>query len=197
MAVIVVLGVSLVVFSRYENLHRKATTSSTAIGPTATEHWQAAYAIDLCGTVEPALPANSNLATVGIRTFGNGLIDINPGAIQTGASKFEGKKATLGLFASSYPNLKLTSTSIKLPAAKATNYYNGVDCTASKVKGVGKLQVKVWSSPTAKGKILTGDPLTYHLTNGAMITIAFVPVGTPIPVPSSKAALISSLGSKK
>ena len=196
MAVIVVIGVSLAVYSRYENLHSKATASKT-VGPTASNHWQAAYAIDICGTMEPALPVNSNLSTVGIRTFGNGLIDINPGALTTGASKFEGTKATLGLFASSYPALKLTATSIQMPGTKQTSYYNGVDCTAKTVKGVGKLQVKVWSSPTAKGALLTTDPLKYHLTNGAMITIAFVPVGTPIPAPSSKAALISSLGSKK
>ena len=196
MAMIAVLGISLVVYSRYENQHLKKAPATTVLGPTASQHWQAAYAFDICGTMEPALPVNSNLATVGIRTFGNGLIDINPGALTTGAAKFEGAKATLGLFASSYPNLKLTATSVQLPGTKSTNWYNGVDCTG-KTKGVGKLQVKVWSSPTATGKILTTDPTKYHLTNGSMITIAFVPVGTPIPVPSSKAALISSLGSKK
>ena len=193
MAVIVLVGLALVVYSRYENLHPH---TAPGVGPSASQHWQAAYGIDICGTFDAPLPVNSNLAKVGIRTYGNGLIDINPSAVAN-PSKFEGAKATLGLFASSYPGLTLTSTSIKLPAQKQTVYFNGVDCTAPKMKGIGKLQVKAWSSPTAVGKILTGNPLAYHLTNGSMITIAFVPAGAPIPAPSSRSALISALGSSK
>src|SRR5271167_4872408 len=87
LAAIVVVGTSLVVYSRYENQHRKTVATKPAIGPSASQHWQMAYAIDICGTVQPALPPNSNLATVGIRTYGNGLIDINPGALATVADR--------------------------------------------------------------------------------------------------------------
>ena len=194
MAVIVLVGLTLVVYSRYQNLH---PNTSPAVGPSATQHWQAAYGIDICGTIDAPLAVNSNLATVGIRTYGNGLIDINPSAVTKPAS-FDGAKATLGLFVSSYPGLKLSTNTLQLPGEKTPSHYNGVDCTGkAKYKGVGKLYVKVWSSPTATGQILTTDPTKYHLTNGAMITIAFVPAGSPIPVPPSKTALISAIGSTK
>jgi hypothetical protein len=197
LAVIVVLGTSLVVYSRYENQHRTTVATKPPIGPTASQHWQMAYAINICGTVQPVLPPNSNLGTVGIRTYGNGLIDINPGALATVADqpKFEGAKATLGLFASSYPGFKLTGDSIQLPGQK-TNYINGVDCPGAK-SPVGHLEAMVWSSPTAKGHLLTTNLVDYHLTDGAMVTIAFVPAGTKISEPASKSALITALGSSK
>jgi hypothetical protein len=194
---IVLAGVSLVVYSRYENMHPNKPKAAV-VAPTASDHWQMAYAIDICGKVQTALPANTNLASVGIRTFGNGLIDINPGAVTTVAdrAKYEGAKATLGLFASSYPDLKLTADSIKLPGTKTTTWTNGVDCPGAK-SPVGHLEAKVWSSPTATGHLLTTSIPNLHLSNGAMVTIAFVPAGTAIPEPPSKTALIAALGTSK
>jgi hypothetical protein len=198
LTVIVVVGASLVVYSRYEHIHLKAKTTATkAIGPTVSDHWQMAYAIDICGKVQPALPANTNLGSVGIRTFGTGLIDIDPRFSSTAAdqAKYEGAKATLGLFASSYP-FTLTADSIKLPGAKSTLWTSGVDCPG-KNSPVGHLEAKVWSSPTATGKLLSTSIPDLHLTNGAMVTIAFVPSGSVIPEPPSKPALITALGSSK
>ena len=77
MVVIVVAGIGLVVYSRNELLH------PAVVGPTATDNWQVAFAADICGTVQGDLPANSNLTSVGIRTFGNGLIDVDPGVVTT------------------------------------------------------------------------------------------------------------------
>jgi len=198
LAVIVLVGASLVVYSRYENMHPHTKPTAAAIGPSATAHWQMAYAIDICGKVQAPLPANSNLDSVGIRTFGTGLIDINPGAVTTVAdrAKYEGKKATLGLFASSYPSFTLTADSIKLPGAKSTTWTTGVDCPG-KNSPVGHLEAKVWTSPTATGKLLSTSIPDLHLSNGAMVTIAFVPSGTVIPEPPSKSALITALGTSK
>jgi hypothetical protein len=198
LTVIVLVGASLVVYSRYENMHRTSKPTAAAVAPTASDHWQMAYAIDICGKLQSPLAANSNLATVGIRTFGNGLIDINPGAVTTVANraKYEGAKATLGLFASSYPGFKLTADSITLPAAKSTAWTTGVDCPGAK-SPVGHLEAKVWTSPTATGKLLTTSIPDLNLRNGAMVTIAFVPLGTSIPEPPSKPALIAALGTSK
>jgi hypothetical protein len=198
LTVIVLVGASLVVYSRYENMHRTTKPTAAAVAPTASDHWQMAYAIDICGKVQPALAANTNLSSVGIRTFGNGLIDIDPGAVTTVAnrSKYEGAKATLGLFASSYTGLKLSADSIKLPGAKTTTWINGVDCPGAK-SPVGHLEAKVWASPTATGHLLTTSIPDLKLSNGAMVTIAFVPAGTAIPEPPSKPALVAALGTSK
>ena len=163
--------------------------------PTASDHWYAAFAVDICGKVQANLPENSNLSKVGIRTFGDGIIDINPGAVSN-KSAFTGTNATLGKFASNYPGLTLTSTSIKLPGAKQKTWANGDSCPSTKgsTPGKGQLQVEVWSSPTAKGALSTGDPTALRLRNGQMITVAFVPVGATIPVPPSRSTLLQDVG---
>ncbi len=190
MLAIVVVGVSLVVYSRNERLH------PAVVGPTATDNWQSALAIDLCGTIQPNLPASPNLTSVGIRTFGNGLINSDPGAVTTGSAAYEGANATLGKFASSYPGFKLTDTSVTLPGKGAKTYKNGDRCpaTSGTAAGPGNLVAKVWSSPTATGQLVTSNLTKIHLDDGEMITLAFVPSGAPIPVPSSRAALQQALG---
>jgi len=191
MVLIVVAGIGLIVYSRNELLY------PVTVGPTATDNWQVAFAVDLCGTVQGDLPANSNLTSVGIRTFGNGLIDVDPGAVSTNAAAFEGKNATLGKFASSYPGFTLTSTSIRLPGKSSRTWKDGDACTtaAGPLHGAGKLEVETWSSPSARGVLVTGDPTSVHLDNGEMITVAFVPAGAVVPEPPSKSALLQALGS--
>ena len=190
MVLIVVAGIGLVVYSRNELLY------PAIVGPTATDNWQVAFAVDLCGTVQADLPANPNLTSVGIRTFGNGLIDVDPGAVSTGAAAYEGKNATLGKFASSYPGFTLTSTSIRLPGKSSRTWKDGDACASSAgpLHGAGKLEVETWSSPSAAGVLVTGDPTALHLDNGEMITVAFVPAGAVIPEPPSKGALLQALG---
>jgi hypothetical protein len=187
MVLICVIGISLIVYSRNERLHPVVKATE---GPTATDVWQAAIGFDICGKLQTDLPASTNISTVGLRTFGNGLIDIDPGASTTPAD-FEGKKATLGLFVKDYQGLTLTSTSLKLPGTGQKLWKNGDKCG----KTASSVQTEVWSSPGGKGKLVTGDPTKLHLTNGQMITVAFVPKGTTIPQPPSKSALLTALGS--
>jgi hypothetical protein len=186
LALIIIGGCVLVGFSRNERLHPK----STAIGPGASANWNVALGFDICGTSQPDLPASTNASTVGIRTYGDGLINIVP-AIATTPSDYEGKKATLGNFVSHYSGLTLTSTSVKLPGTKQKAWTNGEACTG-KLTGAGTLQVKVWSSPTATGALHKGNPADIHLDNRQMITVAFVPKGASIPEPTSKSSLPSA-----
>jgi hypothetical protein len=203
MILIVAVGVSLVVYSRQEALHPQSTAAKTTTeGPHANDSWHAALSIDLCGVVQKALPVNSNLTATGLRTYGDGLIYIQPSAATTGsAASFEGANASLANFASHYPKFTLTSTSIQLPATKL--YRNGALChalpkgatAAEKAAATGSLKIETWASPTAKGKVLTNpNPSTIHLTNGQMISIGFVTPGQTLPVPQSKSSLVSILG---
>ena len=199
---ICVVGVSLIVYSRQERLHPPAAKASE--GPTANDHWYVALGIDICGMIQPNLAANANLASTGLRTFGDGLIQVEPSAATSGKpSDFEGAKATLSLFAQKYPGFTLTRKSITLPGQKKT-YTDGYYCVNPKTKhptsaqqrvDEGQLLVEEWTSPTAVGHLVTtADPTKLHLTNGAMITIAFVTVGQRIPEPSSKPQLLVALG---
>ena len=301
MVIIVLGGLGLIGYSRNENLTR---ASVSAEPPTKTDNWHAALAVDICGTLRPNLPPNANLATAGIRTFGDGVIDVDPGAVSN-SSSFTGKHDTLSTFVSTYgQGFALTDSSITLPAkatstsattpttapatsttapkkaatsttapkkaatstggtkagtttsahnktttkataatktttptrsAKATGastsaasagattsssaagthssaatppsstspavksgptYRNGQACpTTSKTPGTGRLVAKVWSSPSATPQLVTTGIPAIRITNGEMITLAFVPKGASIPAPSSRAALLQAMGS--
>ena len=179
MFAIVVAGCVLIVFSRNEALH-----PVTTIGPTAGDNWNAALAVDICGRIEPNLPASTNFGSTGLRTYGDGLINAAPGSVSTGAADYEGKKATLGLFADKYSGFKLTSTELHYPGKGQRTWKNGDTCTGPE-KGKGQLVAAVWASPVSTtGKTVT-NPTKIHITNGEMITLAFIPAGDSIPPPSA------------
>lgn len=188
MTVIVVGGVGLIAYSRYQAEH----PASASVGPSSTDNWQAALGVDICGTFKPNLPESSNVGSVGLRTFGNGLIDAAPD-VSSSPSKFEGAKATLGLFAQDYKGFTLTSTEIRYPGKHEKTYKDGDSCTG-RLKGKSTLVAQVWSSPTASTSSSVSDPTKIHITNGEMITVAFVPSGTKIPEPPSKGALETAMG---
>ncbi len=172
MAVIVVLGVTLVAYSRQERLHPASAKADTT-PPTLTADWTEGIAFDICGTISPPLAASPSSTSVGIKTSGNGVINLQPLT-----NSDTGHNATLGRFAGHYPGLTLTATSLKLPGGKL--YTNGQSCGSKP----GYLQVKTWSNPTAEnGKLYSGDPRQLLLENGQLITVAFVPRGTSIPKP--------------
>ena len=279
MVVIVVGGVFLIGYSRNERLHQ----ASASVAPTKTDNWHAALAIDLCGTVQPNLPANTNLSTAGIRTFGDGVIDVDPGAVSN-PSAFTGTHATLGTFIATYGNgFALSSTTLTMPAkgsattsssattpassgtsktstagskaagsksvtsttsathkaktkavvssttpakttagssttpakttagssttslpattttlakvAKGKSYVDGHSCpSTTKTPGTAHLVAKVWPSPTGKPQLVTSNLGAIRLTNGEMITLAYVPSSATIPVPASRSTLLSDLG---
>ena len=192
--VIVVAGVALIVYSRNEAIHR-ASASTNA--PTATDNWYTALGFDVCGTPQPNLAANTNLSAAGIRTFGDGIVNTNPGSVSNSAA-FTGAHATLGTFVSSYGNhLSITPSAIVLPGKTPKRYVTGQRCKTGPYAGkTAAVQVQVWPSTSGTGSAFTGDPSAIKLANGQMITVAFVPPGSTIPAPRSKATLLQDLGKK-
>lgn len=171
MAAIILIGVVLVVYSRHERLN--PANAASGVAPTTTDHWQQALAFDICGTLQPNLPANPNEKTAGIYTAGDGNIHVQPVDSST-----TGHKATLGKFAQLYPGMVLTSTSLRYPGGSL--HRNGQKCGDK----AASVQVKVWDSPTSTtGHVVAGNPADLLLENGQLITIAFVPSGTSIPKP--------------
>src|SRR5690348_13228638 len=172
MSVIVVVGVALVAYSRQERLH-PASAAADKTPPTLSANWTEGISFDLCGTIQPDLAASPSSTKIGIKTSGKGVINLQP---LTNADT--GHHATLGRFASYYPGLTLTASSIKLPGGKL--YKNGDSCGSK----AGVLQVKTWSNPTAQtGKLYSGAAPDLLLADGQLITVAFVPKGASIPKP--------------
>jgi hypothetical protein len=176
LALITLVGLASIVYSRYELEH-----PSTAGQPTVGTHWYAGLAFDVCGDVQPNLPANPNKVTPGIYTEGDGVIRIAPTT-----SADAGANATLGRFVSQYPGLTLSTDTLQLPGK--ARHVDGQRCpSGSRESGrQGVVQVKVWPSFVSQnGSIYGGDPTTVKLANGQLITVAFVPAGASIPKPSS------------
>lgn len=191
LALIAVLGVGLVWYSRYERQH-----PSSAGQPTTSTKWASGISFDICGVTEPNLPTNPNATSSkppGIATEGDGVIHIAPRR----ASE-EGANATLGLFVAEYPGLELTSASVRYPGktTKAAptvgrRFQDGTACP----KGTpdagkhGTLTVEVWPNFNNNKPVRVGDPVDYKLANDQLITVAFVPYGSKIPKPGSSIIL--------
>ena len=173
MGIIIVVGITLVTYSRYERLHpASAASSQDKTPPTLSDHWFEAYDFDICGTVGQPLAAPASLT--GITTKGDGLIHVAPLS-----SADTGKHATLGRFITGYSGLKLSATSLTY---QGKTYNNGDKCEGQP----GIVEVEAWSSPTAStGQLVTGDPSSLRLANGQLITLAFLPRGAAIPKPPS------------
>jgi len=187
LVMICILGVALIVYSRYERQHPAA-----AVQPAVGVHWYQALGFYVCGTLQPNLPANPNASTApipGIRTDGDGVIQVAPTT-----SKDAGNNATLARFVALYPKLVLTSSTLQLPGDP--KYSNGGKCPASSRDAgkTGQLQIKVWPSFTPPGSnepSVAHDPAAVKLADGQLITVAFVASGESVPKPSSITAMLT------
>ena len=171
LVLICVLGVALVVYSRYELGH-----PATAVQPAANSaHWYAALGFDVCGTprTQP-LPANPNLTGTnvpGIRTDGDGVIQIIPTS-----AKDAGNNATLARFVQTYPKLVLSSSKLGIPGSPT--YTNGQTCPKGtpQAGAKGSVRIFVWSSFTGPGSskaVTYTNPADIKLADGQLITVAF------------------------
>jgi hypothetical protein len=191
LALICIVGLLLVGFSRYQRTHQ---TSSSSGPPTTSQIWHAALGIDVCGTMEPNLPVSTNTSKTGLTANGNGVVTIAPKN-----SSESGGNATLGLFVQGYKGLELSSSTLQYPGKPS--YANGDVCP----KGTpdsgkpGVVIVDSWNNFESKGKgtETSGPPQDLLFANGQLITMAFVPATASIPKPPATVitSLITSLGS--
>lgn len=184
LAVIIIVGLGLVGLSRYQLTH--GTTNSSG-PPTSLQTWYAGLAVDVCGTIQPNLPASTNGASTGLTANGNGVVTIHPKDTTE-----SGSNATLGRFVGNYKGLQLTNSLLQYPGKQVHN--NGDICPKG-TPDAGKPGVVIaysWPNFTAKhGSQTPGDPQKLPFQNGQLITMAFVPAGTNVPKPPS--TVITSL----
>jgi hypothetical protein len=189
LVVICVVGLLLIGLSRYQRTHK---TNSSVGPPTTSQVWHAALGVDICGTMQPNLPASTNTKKTGLTADGNGVVTIAPkNSLESGGN------ATLGKFVSGYKGLELTSSSLQYPGKPIEN--NGNVC-AKGTPDAGKPGVVIvvsWPNFESKGKgtETSGDPQTLKFANAQLITMAFVPATAAIPKPPATVItnLINSL----
>jgi hypothetical protein len=184
LAVIIIVGLALIGISRYQLTHR---STSSAGPPTTSQTWYAGLAVDICGTVQPNLPASTNKSKTGLTANGNGVVTIAPKN-----SSESGSNATLGKFVSNYKGLELTNSTLQYPGKPA--YVNGEVCP----KGTpdsgkpGVVIVYSWPNFTSKhGAETPGDPQNLLFQNGQLVTMAFIPANSSVPKPP--ASVITNL----
>lgn len=169
-ALVAILGVSGIVFSRAERRDELAAGKDLTAPAVGRDHWHSAYGFFLCDEFAPAI--TDERGPKGIHTHGDGVIHVHP-SVRSAA----GKNSTLGLFADA-ARFTLNDEEIKLPGGKS--YKEG------KTKCDGKpgiVQVKV------DGKVVTENVRSIRFTERQLLTIAFAPKGAELPDPPSKGQL--------
>jgi hypothetical protein len=190
LVVIVLVGLGSVALAKF---HYNQT--SPAVQPSTTTTWHAGLAVDICGTMQPVLPASPSSSKTGLTTTGQGVLVIAPKS-----SSEAGANATLGKFASEYTGFTLTNTSLKYPGAKTTLYQNGEKCPAGTPDAgkVGDVKARSWLVTTKTDKngelVQTGGattlkPADLRFDNRQLITLGFAPAGTELPKPASTTVL--------
>ena len=151
-------------------------SSADSERPGLQDHWHTAYAVDICGVVQPNMPQPNTL--IGLHTHSDGLIHVEP--YVTGSTLDRGANATLARFAEGEPGFKLTSTEVQTPGGKLMK--NGDLCDG---KDPGKVTIRQWKVATADEFKDYSDPKDVKITDGGAVTIAFLPEGRDIPKPHS------------
>jgi len=189
LVIIVIVGVASIALAKY-NYNKGAVVVEPAVGTS----WNAGLAFDVCGTMEPSIPASPSTAS-GLTTSGSGVLLISPKT-----SSEAGNNATLGKFADGYTGLTLSNTELKLPSSSVPAYTNGEKCAAGTPDAgkVGVVQARSWviSTKTSKsheevetGGATTTKPANLKFANRQLITAGFVPEGTALPKPPSSTIL--------
>jgi hypothetical protein len=186
LVLIVVLGIALTIFSRYE-YQNPVKKHTTVVQPVIGSVLYAGLSIQACGQNLPYLTSDPAFKG-GFIVGPDNVIRLSPTSIADA-----GAKATLATFTSEFPGLIATSTELAVPkptgvANPATTYKNGQVCPA-KSKYAGKKGTVVyayWSSFGQKTPTLTTNPATIKFVKDLRVTMAFEPAGVTPRVPPKK-----------
>jgi hypothetical protein len=176
--VVVVLGV-VGVFTASKNIsdgQKEATSTPPVVNK---DHWHAAYGFNLCGKWVDPLSDGPRGDTTGIHTHADGLIHTHPFL-----SSVAGKNATFAKFmADTETTVSPTAVNLKREGEK---FKNGDKCG----KKSGQLTWRVFKNLKDKtGKEMKGNPGSWRIENGSLISISFNPKGFKLTQPPAAANL--------
>ena len=188
MAIVIVLGTALIVYSR-----QSAPNRNTA--PTINDHWHVSYGFYKCdgflnnltGTLEE--PVTPEYQKYNIHSHDDGVIHWHAGALAAG------NRAKLGVFLDSY-GVKVSTDEITFPETQNNGESfktSDLKCKNSEGKMVAaQVQVIVWdqydNSEVSKKYITDFDNIRIK-KDGMAIAIAIAAPGADIPMPKSAANL--------
>ncbi len=178
-AVIVILGLLGTWVSRNHRLAQINNRGNSA--PTVGTTWYEGYGVYECGTWAKAISHAKD--PQGITTGnGDGIIHIHP-TVKAAA----GKNATLGKFAGAV-GMKLNAAELQVPGGKL--YTDGATCEGKP----GHVYVKQFDYVGDNvGTLETVTPTDVPLSDGALVTIAFVPASDKGKIPPPPAYVQTNL----
>ena len=187
LAVIVILGLALTAYSRYEYQNPAKRSTTTTIAPGIGSVQYAALSLQDCGTTLPALLPDETYKGGGFIVGSDNVIRLTP---LTSADA--GKNATLTTFAKEYAGLKVTSTELAIPKADGianpkTTFKTGEACgpTTKYAGKTGKVEYAYWSTLAQTKPTITTDPAAVKFTKELRLALAFEPAGVTPSVPSA------------
>jgi hypothetical protein len=193
LAIIVILGLAMTVYSRYEYQNPSvATTTAAGVPPVIGTNWYEAMNVDACGVNYPLTPDTTT--QLGFTIGANNVLHVAPvSATETGS------KATLALFVTEHHGIVATSSSLALPtptgiANNATTWKNG-DVCGPKTKYAGKtgtVQYAYWMFGQTKPTVVTDPAKVPFSANQMYVTMAFLPSGVTPSKPSAETIVAMS-----
>jgi hypothetical protein len=185
LAVIVVLGLVLTVYSRFEYQNPVKKTSD-AIAPKIGSTLYAALSVQSCGQDLPYLTGDPTYKG-GFTVQSDNVIKLTPASAADA-----GNNATLKQFTTEFAGLTATPTELAVPTATGvadpkTTYKNGQNCAStSKYAGKpGKVVYAYWTTLAQKTPTLTTNPAKIKFVKNLRVTMAFEPTGVTPTAPSS------------
>ena len=163
-ALVVILGVSGIVFSRAERREELAAGADGSAPVANVDHWHAAYGIYLCDEFTGNITNERD--PKGIHTHADGIIHIHP-FVRSAA----GRNATLEVFADAV-DMTLNDDELEVPGGKS---YKTGDTKCGDEEGI--VQVKV------NDEVITENVAKIKLNDQDLVTIAFAPKGAELPAP--------------
>jgi hypothetical protein len=186
LAVIVILGLVVTVYSRYEYQNPVKKLTAAAVAPKVGSTLFAGLSIQACGTTLPNLTPDP-ASKLGFVVGPNDVVRLTPVA-----SFDAGTNATLKTFASEYQGLIVSSKELAVPTSKGlanpkTTYKNGSTCASGTPDAgkTGKVEYAYWTSFAQKTPTITTNPAKIKFSKELRIALAFEPTGV-VPTPPSK-----------
>ncbi|HKH89112.1 MAG TPA: hypothetical protein VKA05_09810 [Acidimicrobiales bacterium] len=174
------LGVSLVTYSRYEREHPPPSVAAKQTPPTSTDEWQAAVAVDICGTFVPsALPVDA-IPTDPLAAIGNYVVRIEPG-LSPDPAAFVGAKADLGGFLS-IEGAEITPIILSVPGKPVPVPTTTTSSTTTTTTPAGKTTTSssttTTTSPTTTSTTKAGKPTSTSSTSSTSTSTTTTTIAT-------------------
>ena len=181
LVIIVILGVGSIALAKY-NYNKRRPWSEPAVGTS----WHAGLAFDICGTMEPALPASPTTATTGLTTTGSGVLAHRAEDGERGRQQRDPREVRRRVYRvdvdQHQAEVPLVRRCPRTPTARSARPAPRMPARSAwcrRVPGSSRPRPPRTERKRRPGAPRRTKPADLKLLNRQLITVGFVPEGTP------------------